>query len=416
MKVLFLSPQLPYPPRSGASIRNLHLIKGLALHHEVTLLCFGDEGSIDSARRQQPPAKASDLGELESICRAVEVVPRPARSGWRRIADLPRPQPDLALRLASPELAARAVALASRGAYDVVHVGGLELAEVGFGLRGAATLIFDEHNAEYVLQRRAFENECRLGGNPIGALYSLLQWRKLVRYEGSACRAAAGVMAVSAVDRDELLRIAPRARIAVVPNSVDVRQYAPREAPPDGPLTLLFTGKMDFRPNVDAVVWFCREVLPLIRATLPSARFQIVGRDPTPAVRRLGGLPGVEVVGPVPDDRPFLAGAHVYVVPMRVGGGVRLKVLQAMAAGVPIVATTLGYEGVAASPGEHLVVADHPEKFARAVGQLVSSPGAASPMLAAARRLVEERYDWRVLAKPLNDFYESVVAGVAKLG
>jgi len=308
-------------------------------------------------------------------------------------------------RLASPDLAARARALIARERFDVVHVGGLEMAGAGLPLRETAAVVLDEHNAEHVLQQRAFANECRPGGNPVGALYSLLQWRKLRRYEAMACRLADGVTAVSELDRQALLRLAPNARVAVVPNSVDVEEYRPRLAAPEGPPILVFTGKMDFRPNVDAVVWFCREVLPLIRAKVPDVRFQIVGQSPTAAVRRLGSLPGVEVLGAVPDDRPYVAAARACVVPMRVGGGTRIKILQAMAAGVPVVATTLGCEGVAATPGEHLLVADPPADFARSILALLASPELGAGLARRARPFVEAHYDWRAVAPRLEDLY-----------
>lgn len=415
MRILFLAPSLPFPARSGATIRNLSLIRALAERHEVTLLSFQE--AVDGPA--QPPVRSQNHEargpaarvppELSALCRSVEVVPAPVRPRWRRLIDLPGPRPDLVRRLASPAFAARAHALFARGSFDLVHVGGLEMAEFGYPFRDRAAILLDEHNAEYVLQQRAFENECRPGGSPVGLAYSLLQWRKLRRYEAMACRLADGVMAVSQVDRQAIRAIAPRARVVVVPNSIDVREYQPREGVPAGPPTLVFTGKMDFRPNVDAVVWFCRAVLPLLRAKAPDLRFQIVGRSPTPKVRDLGRQPGVEVVGAVPDDRPYVAGAHACVVPMRVGGGTRIKILQAMAAGVPVVATTLGCEGVAATAGEHLLVADQPADFARTVLELLSSPELASRLAERGRRFVEATYDWRVLARPLDDFYTATV-------
>jgi len=421
MRVLFLAPSLPYPPRSGATIRNLNLVRALACRHEVTLLSFLEAEPLPEPSRaggeaggeaRQRAGSVGRLGEspevpptLADLCRAVEVVPAPTRTRFRRLADLARSEPDLVRRLASPDLADRARVLVSREGFDVVHVGGLEMAGVGLPLRETAAVVLDEHNAEHVLQQRAFENECRLGGNLVGALYSLVQWRKLRRYEATACRLADGVMAVSELDRQALLRLAPDARVAVVPNSVDVEEYRPRLAAPEGPPILVFTGKMDFRPNVDAVVWFCREVLPLVRAEAPDVRFQIVGRSPTATVRQLGSLPGVEVLGAVPDDRPYVAAARACVVPMRVGGGTRIKILQAMAAGVPVVATTLGCEGVAATPGEHLLVADRPADFARSILALLASPELGAGLARRARPFVEAHYDWRALAPRLEDLY-----------
>ena len=397
MRILFLAPEPPFPPISGARIRNLNLIRALALNHDVSLLTLG-EASDDSRER------------LRRLCREVEFVPIPLRTGTQRVRDLARLEPDLARRLHSPALAARAREIAERIQPDLIHVGGLEMAFAADPLRGRAAILFDEHNAEYVLQRRAFENELRGSGNPVAAAYSLLQWLKLRRFEGLACREADGTMAVSAVDAAAIRAAAGSVRLAIVPNTIDIEDYPTRGIPAPGNPTVAFTGKMDFRPNVDAVVWFVSSVWPLIHRARPDARFLIVGRGPTPAVRSLGNAPGVAVTGEVPDDRPYMEGAAAFVVPMRVGGGVRIKVLQAMAAGVPIVSTSLGFEGVAATPGLHLSVADEPAAFADAVLGLLNEPASAESQVRAARGLVAATYDWRAIAPVLDSFYRQTLA------
>jgi glycosyltransferase involved in cell wall biosynthesis len=401
MKILFLAPEPPAPPISGARIRNLNLIRGLALRHEVSLLTFGD----------------SATPEVADLCREVALVPAPLRTKARRVRDLVRMEPDLARRLLSPAMADRTREMVGRQRPDLIHVGGLEMAFAAYPLRDRAAILFDEHNAEYVLQRRAFENECRIGGKLIAGGYSLLQWLKLRRFEAWACRVADGTMAVSPVDAAAIRAAAGDVRIAVVPNTIDVADYPPRDSKRVGPPTVVFTGKMDYRPNVDAVVWFVSAVWPRIHSARPDARFLIVGRNPTPAVASLVGTAGVTVTGEVPDDRPYVENASVFVVPMRVGGGVRIKVLQAMAAGVPIVSTSLGYEGVAAVPGVHLDVSDEPAEFAAAVLGLINDPSGAATRLQTARALVESAYDWRALAPTLDEFYrETVERATRRLG
>lgn len=418
LRILFLLPALPYPPQAGAAIRNLHLIKALAQHNTITLLTF--------APVADPAAGAAAIAELSKYCRQVAVVAATSRPRWRRLVALPGPTPDLADRLASADLVGRGRALVATEPFDVVHIGGLELAPAGLAIvsaarradRHPAALVFDEHNAEYLLQRRVFENELRLGGSPVGAAYSLLQWRKLQRYEARIARRADEVVAVSEADRQAIIKLAPGASVSVVPNAIDLADYLATGRPRElaWPPVVLFTGKMDFRPNIDAVVWFCRRVFPLVRLIRPDARFQIVGRDPVEAVRRLADLPGVEVIGPVENDRQYLSAAAVFVVPMRAGGGVRIKILQAMAAGVPLVATTLGYEGIAATPGHELVVADEPAEFARAVVDLLNvSPDNTESrqtelMIERARSLVAARYDWRMLTEPLDVIYRRAAA------
>jgi glycosyltransferase involved in cell wall biosynthesis len=276
----------------------------------------------------------------------------------------------------------------------------------------APAIVLDEFNAEYTLQRRAFQADLVSLSRWVGAAYSLLQWWKLRRYEAIICRQAHAVLAVSSEDKQALLALHPALPIVVVPNGVDMEVYQPAQrieggehaSSAVGP-TLLFTGTMDFRPNVDAVQWFCREVLPKIWRRAPGARLLIVGRDPTPEVQALA-QEGVVVTGQVEDDRPYFGQASVYVVPMRFGGGVRLKVLQAMASGVPVVSTPMGVQGISAVPGRHFLLATSPEEFAARVVELLEDPLLRARLAQEARLLVEQLYDWRVQAPKLEEVYE----------
>ena len=170
---------------------------------------------------------------------------------------------------------------------------------------------------------------------------------------------------------------------------------------------LVFTAKMDFRPNVDAVLWFAQEVLPLIRRQSPETRFWVVGKDPHPRLAPLAHDPGIQLTGWVEDVRPYIAGTAVYVIPLRIGGGTRLKVLEAMAMGKAIVSTTLGYEGFDLVPGQELVVADTPAEFAAAVLALLQDPQRRERIGRAARRFAGSRYDWRMIVPRLERAYET---------
>ena len=279
-------------------------------------------------------------------------------------------------------------------------------------------LVFDDHNAEYILQQRAFETDARQPRRWMGALYSLIQWQKLRRYEARVCRAFDRVVAVSPADAQALQRLVPGLEVTVVLNGVDTECYNDQFLMTNdqarighwdlviGHWSLVFTGKMDFRPNVDAVLWFCQEILPSIRRERPSVRFTIVGRDPHPRVLALARDPQVTVTGYVEDVRPYIAGAAVYVVPLRMGGGTRLKVLEAMAMGQAIVSTTLGCEGVVLTPGREAALADTAQEFAWRVVELLGDEGRRRSMGQQARRLVEARYDWRAIVPRLEQVYE----------
>ncbi len=401
MKVLYLAPQLPWPLDQGARIRNYHLLRALAAEHIVDLLCL-----------DQAPAGDGDLGPLPALCRRVEVLRAPRRDRAARLRTLLRsPLPDLAHRAWQPALARRLRALLAVERYDVLQVSSLELMPYRrLAARGPSrpAVVFDDLNAEYQLQRRAFLTDLSQPRRWHAALYSALQWRRLRAYEGRVCREADAVIAVSDADARLLRRLAPGARLVVLPNGVDTVAFAYREpsTAPAAPPTLLFTGTMDYRPNVDAMLWFAAVIWPRLRAARPDLRCLIVGKSPDArllaAARR---APGLEVTGAVPDVRPYLAAATVYVVPMRMGSGVRLKVLEAMAAGVPVVSTGIGLEGVAAVAGEHALRADSPAAFAQAVLRLLDDPALAARLAARARALVEERYDWTRLAPALLDLY-----------
>jgi glycosyltransferase involved in cell wall biosynthesis len=246
-----------------------------------------------------------------------------------------------------------------------------------------------------------------------GGAYSFAQWQKLARYEATAMRDCDLVLAVADEDRATLCALAPGACIGVVPNGVDTTFFsrAAIDRERAGTLqfaapTLVFSGTLDFRPNVDAVTWFAREVLPRLRAQLPQLRLLVVGKRPAPALRQLADTGAVVLTGEVADARPFIAGAAVYVVPMRIGGGVRLKLLEALALEVPVVSTAMGAEGVAGlRAGEHCLLADDPAGFAAAILRLLGDAALGPRLGAAGRALVCERYDWRAIIPRLEALY-----------
>ncbi len=404
MKILVLAPQWPDPPRQGAAIRNLHILLYLSQRHDVTLLTFAPEGGI------------IDRSRLDSLSQA-EILPAPTRSSLDRFRTLlTSTQPDMAWRLHSQSMQERVRQLTTQGHFDAIHVEGLEMLPYGLLAQEVQNskllMAYDAHNAEYLLQRRAFTTDLGHFRRWPKALYSLVQWRRLRRFERQACIKSKHVLAVSESDRAALARLTPRAadRITLLPNGVDTDYWSlsadyPREGVslPDG--SLVFDGTMDFRPNVDAVVWFVDKVWPLIKAERPETQFFIVGRSPAPQVQALARMPGVTVTGAVEDTRAWVAQASVYVVPMRMGGGVRLKVLQAMAMERAIVSTPMGAEGIAIKQGKEMLLAQSPAAFANAMLSLLADPQRRATLGRAARELVSARYAWSVLLPVLNDIY-----------
>ncbi len=399
MRILFLTPQLPYPPEKGTALRNWGLIDGLTGRHDVSLLSFRAPG-----REAELPLPLADA------CEQVVSVPQPERSLRDRLRDMVTTRrPDMACRLASPAYAQELADWLAREAFDIVQIEGIELApyiEVIEDSHRDPRVVFDDHNCEYVLQRRAFLTDLRSPARWGGAAYSYVQWLRLRRYEAQVCRRADSVMAVSDADARALRRLIPHLRPTVVPNGIDTRRYHPRSLGATvKPNSLVFTGTMDFRPNVDAVLWFAREVLPLVQVEVPDVHLYVVGQRPHPRLQPLQRNPAVTVTGWVEDVRPYIAEAELYVAPLRMGGGTRLKLLEAMAMGKAVVATRLGAEGYPLTDGREAVLADKPADFAEKVVSLLRSPPRRAALGERARVFVEERYDWRAIVPRVEQVY-----------
>lgn len=406
MNILLLTPQLPYPPRQGTTIRNFGIIRHLAQQHTLDLVTF-----------LAPGETLTPASPLHTLCRRVVALPQPVRALSSRLAaTLLSPLPDMALRLEDPAMHRAVQSLTAAQAYDILQIEGIELAQYARHAPPATRVVFDDHNCETLLQQRAAQTDLRTPRRWHAAAYSLIQWQKLRRYEAAACHAAAATIAVSEPDGRALSRLAPDATIQVIPNGIDLDDYAQaRHAPgPDAPFTLLFTGKMDYRPNIDAMLWFAQEVLPRLLAHTAHLRGQIVGLNPHPRLDVLRTIPQVEITGGVPDVRPYLAAAHAYIIPMRVGGGTRFKALEAMACAKPIVSTSLGVEGIPVQDGQELLMADTPDQFAAAVLQLVydyaQGGSLAARLGAAAHRFVAAHYTWQRILPQMDALYATLRA------
>jgi len=252
------------------------------------------------------------------------------------------------------------------------------------------------HNVEAEIWRRHAEQAT----NPVARRLLTQQWKRMLRFEASALARFDLVLAVSDADARTFGDLYPGRLAApahVVQTGVETDYFTPVAAVPER-THMVFTGSMDWLPNEDGMTWFCREILPKVREAEPAATLSIIGRAPTPAVRRLGDLAGVEVTGRVDDVRPHIARGAVYIVPLRIGGGTRLKIFEAMAMAKAVVSTTIGAEGLPVVDGRHLDLADDPARFAQAVVRLMRDESARRALEAAARALVVEKYDWSAVA------------------
>jgi glycosyltransferase involved in cell wall biosynthesis len=297
--------------------------------------------------------------------------------------------------------------------YDVVQCEFAHMAQYRRS-RGGPPWVLDEHNVGFRLNASL----AATARGTLGLLYSAYARRELARQrveEINACRRADHVLAVSEVDRDVLLAEMPNLSITVAPNGVDLERFTPSCVRSPSASGAVFVGKMDYRPNIDAMQWFCSEILPVVRRAVPDFSLSIVGGKPAPDVRELIDPPHVLVTGRVADTRPYLRGAGVVVAPLRAGGGTRLKILEALAAGCAVVTTSVGCEGLATIDGQHLLVADEPLAFAERVVRVLRNPAERLRLGRAGRRLVEERYGWPSVVKTIEGVHERLTGGTAMI-
>ncbi len=370
-------PRPPHPTRDGLAIRNYHLLASLAERFDVRAFSLLD------------PVRSYGGGEAPPGVR-LETVPQ-ERRGPRRLSAAIRslasrePYSDLLYRSrALTERVAQACA-ARRPVWIVAH--SYHVAPSAFA--PGASVWIDFHNLDSDIWRRMAEGGLSLPRR----LFVRTQVSRIRRFEQALARRAAGISCVSNRDRAALAQFGLSCEPVVVPNGVDLARYEFREAPPAGE-RILFVGDLSWPPNAEAVRWFAERIWPIVRARRPSASVEIVGREAPESLRRLAGA-AFRFAGESGDTRPHWNAAAVAVVPLRAGGGTRLKILEAAACGVPVVSTSVGAEGLDFTEGAEIRVADEPAPFAEAVANLLADPLAARRQAAAARARVEALYDWR---------------------
>ena len=404
LRILHLTVELPYPGGPGGSVRQLHLLRRLAeLGHEPTVL------APVARESEEAELAARALGEAGIAFRPVER-PAPARAELARAL---RRRPALAPAVLTEPwyawqfavfrewIAPEAARLAREIRPDVVQVEHDDIAGWIEAVPAGLPAVLTAHNVTWRLWRsraHAARGARRAAARVEAARHRRYERRFLPRYDA--------VVAMSEPDADELRRLGAR-RVEVVPNGAPVDELVPEPDSPDPP-TLVFTGSMDHAPNPEGVIWFADRVWPLVLRRVPGARLRVVGRGPREPLAPLAGRDGIELAGPVPSVGPELARATAVIAPLLSGGGTRLKIVEAMAAGRAVAATTVGAEGLVAEPGTHLLVEDEPERLAEACARLLTESDLRARLAGAGRELVERRYAWRALGEELARVLESV--------
>jgi sugar transferase (PEP-CTERM/EpsH1 system associated) len=394
MDILFVTATLPYPPTDGAKIRLFSLIKNLAVHHKVSVVSFVTPSDTEEA-----------VKSLGSHCKEVIVVPKnPAYSLSTLLWGLVSPTPFPILNYWNPAMAAAIRRIVESNKFDIVQAETLQAAQ--YCARIKSRTVLDLFDIQSVVMRRYAKQQV----NPLKSIYAYMTAGKLSNYERTICSQFDHCLTSSPDDKEVLEKATGLSNVTVIPNGVDLDACVLSKEESEDDNRIVFVGRMDYAANVDGIHWFCRKVFPLIRAQHPKVVLQIVGKYPNKGVRRLA-IPGqIEVTGYVEDVRPNLRAAAVSVVPLKVAGGTRLKILEGLAMGKAIVSTTMGAEGLAVTPGKNILIADSEEAFARHVIHLLKDVALRNRLGRAGRRLAEEHYGWSMIGRRLEELYERILS------
>lgn len=398
MNVLFLAPQFPLPADTGGKIRTFNILKQLSKYHKVHLLCFSF-----SAKDRDLLHLVEDLG-----VRATLVPLRDSSVITKSLKILLSPLPVSISKYRSARMRKAMDDLLKDQQFDAIHVDHLHMAYYGAFYQDMLCFM-DEHNVEYKILDRCAKVE----KSPVKRWVYMNQTRKMKRFESASIGFFDGVFACSFDDQLDLSHLnAGLTPVHVVPNGVDTAYFDMPVNAQTAHETLVFTGSMDWLPNDDGITYFCTEILPVIWSTKPAVKIVVVGKSPSSAVKSLAAKDKrVIVTGRVEDVRPYIQQSGIFIVPLRIGGGTRIKILEAMAARKAVVSTSIGAEGIRYKDGVNIAIADTPQTFARKIIELCEDPARVHAMGQAARECVCRQYDWDNIGTALNGFYEEAKHG-----
>ena len=397
MKILFLNKRLLFPLNFGGNIRTLNVLRYLAQWHDVTYVSNIQPGEEGYA------AQMRELGlRLETI--PWRETPRASWRFWAKLAaNLGSVYPYSANKEYDRRLRQKVDELLSQESYDLVICDFVQISRNVMGLTSPPRILF-QHNVE----AQIFERHAHSDRNWLRRRYMGLQWKKMRRFEDSAGRQYDAVIAISNQDRDKFETDYGWDHVHVIDTAVNTEFFSPN-GQAEQQDRLVFVGSLDWLPNQDGVRHFVERIWPEVLRRRPEATFQIVGRNPPRSLERLEETPGVELVGSVPDVRPYVGNASVFVVPLLVGGGTRLKIFEAMAMGKAVVSTSLGAEGLPVTNGEHIQLADSPENFAARVVELLEDATRRREQADRGRRLILQNFSAETVARQFEEICQSVV-------
>jgi len=399
LRILWVKVGGLWPLTSGGRLRSFHIISELSRHHDVTVLTTHEPEEDEAALVRQLPRCTHVISVPHTLAK---------RGGigflWALMRSWMTPLPVSVFKCRNAALAAELVRVSADGHFDLC-VADFLYAVPNVELEGPIPVVLFEHNVEYMIWQRTSANS----SNPLRRAALELEWRKMRRYENRACRRAQLTITVSEDDRVLLGTDAPKSGIEAIPTGVDVDYFEGGDETLEQTAEIVFTGSMDWHPNEDAMRYFMDTILPLLRREVPEVSLTIVGRNPSRDLREAAEAAGVTVTGTVDDVRPYIRRAAVYVVPLRIGGGTRLKIYEALAMGKAVVSTTIGAEGLPLQEGVHILRADDPDAFAGKVVDLLRDRTKRQNLGTAGRRLMEQEYSWSRVARDFAQHCRTLV-------
>ena len=386
MRILWLKTELLHPVDKGGKIRTYNMLKELKREHHVTYLTL-DDGS----------ASAEDRRNASEYCHELVCIPHHRREKFtpgfylELFLNLVAQHPYAIKKYESAAMRREIVERERNHSFDLLVCDFLApAANVPRNLSTPAILF--QHNVEAMIWKRHYE----VHTNPVKKAYLYGQWQKMRRFERDMCRQFDCVIGVSKDDREQMKKEYGAEAVFDVPTGVDVEFFRPAGEAKTSAHSLVFTGSMDWLPNDDAIRYFMREIMPLIKQKVPDATLTVVGRNPTPALVEFGKSdPSLVITGRVEDVRPYMESAAAYIVPLRIGGGTRLKIFEAMAMEKPVISTTIGAEGLPLTDGVELLLADEPAAFADAVVRVMTDGSYAATLGRRAASVVRKNFGWR---------------------
>jgi glycosyltransferase involved in cell wall biosynthesis len=403
MRILYIATMYPLPVNNGVKMRVWSLLCAIAnAGHEITLATFAEPGEPEGTKQ-----------ELSKVCQDSDIVVRRMESlsgstnYLARLSSVLSRTPFALERFRSGDMRSCLERRLRDGAFDVVLCDNI-YATVNLPPT-SLPLLMNSHNVEHLILQRYVEQE----SNPLKALYARLEAGKLRRFEAVTYRRALLVMVCSRLDAELIEQLCPGLRTIVAPNVVDVHDY--EITGEEDPLTIVYQGGMDWFPNRDALEYFVRAIFPLVQRKIPGVRLIAAGRNPTPEFRsRFADVPALEFTGTLPDLRPAIAKAAVCVVPLRIGSGTRLKILEGGAMKKAMVSTTIGVEGLDFVPGREILIADDPAAFAGNVVELLCDPARRKAMGEAAHNRVLQDYDVTALERSIAGAFQSLQQSIGR--